>query len=185
MKTLKDIEMVIRLPPSCNRQDVQLLHNCILPVFLRSRTGRVYKARIINDIKDIVMERKDNNAEKHWISLRVKPEEYAQIQRHFASSTCRKLSDYARKVLMNKPVVIRYRNQSADEFLSGMIQLKKELNSIGNNFNQAVKVLHTLRQIEEFKRWLLTYESDRQNLLEKVDEIKYKVQKIYEKWPQE
>jgi hypothetical protein len=27
MKTLKDIEMVIRLPPSCNRQDVRLLNN--------------------------------------------------------------------------------------------------------------------------------------------------------------
>jgi hypothetical protein len=141
--------------------------------------------KIINDVKDIVMERKNNNTEKRWISLRVKPEEYVQIQRHFTSSTCRKLSDYARKVLLNKPVVIRYRNQSADEFLSAMIPLKKELNAIGNNFNQAVKVLHTLRQLEEFKRWLVTYESDRQNLLKKVDEMKCQIQKFYEKWSQE
>jgi hypothetical protein len=115
----------------------------------------------------------------------VKPEEYVQIHRHFTSSSCRKLSDYARKVLLNKPVVIRYRNQSADEFLSVMIPLKKELNAIGNNFNQVVKVLHTLRQLEEFKSWLLAYESDRQNLLKKVYEMKCQIQKFYEKWWQE
>ena len=131
------------------------------------------------------MERKNNNTEKHWISLRVKPDEYRQIHAHFTSSTCRKLSDYARRVLLKKPVIIRYRNQSADEFLSAMILLKKELNAIGNNFNQAVKELHTLSEIGEFKRWLEVYESDRQSLVQKVDEIKCYVQKMYEKWSQE
>jgi hypothetical protein len=66
-----------------------------------------------------------------------------------------------------------------------MIPLKKELNAIGNNFNQAVKELHTLSEIGEFKRWLQVYESDRQSVLQKVDEIKCNVQKMYEKWSQE
>jgi hypothetical protein len=85
------------------------------------------------------MENNHSNKEKQWISFRVKHEEYNQINRLFLSTTCRKLSEYVRKVLLNKPVVIKYRNQSADEFLSAMIPLKNELNSIGNNFNQAVK----------------------------------------------
>ena len=130
------------------------------------------------------MEDLKNNKQKSWISFRVKPEEYEQIRKHFSSTTCRKLSQYARKVLMNKPVIVKYRNQSADEFLSAMIPLKNELNAIGNNFNQAVKKLHTLNQISEFKMWLTTYEAEKQILLKKVDEIKSKINQLYEQWSQ-
>jgi len=130
------------------------------------------------------MENQTNNKTKNWISFRVKPQEYEQIIRNFSSTTCRKLSEYARKVLLNKPVVIKYRNQSADEFLSAMIPLKNELNAIGNNFNQAVKKLHTLNQISDFKNWLMTYDEDRKKLLQKADEIKDKINQIYEQWLQ-
>ena len=130
------------------------------------------------------MSEQTNNKLKSWISFRVKPQEYEQIHKHFSSTTCRKLSEYARKVLLNKPVVIKYRNQSADEFLSAMIPLKNELNYIGNNFNQAVKKLHTLNQISEFKTWVLNYEADKEMLLKKVDEIKIKINQIYEQWLQ-
>jgi hypothetical protein len=130
------------------------------------------------------MENNTNNTTKSWISFRVKPDEYNQIHSNFSSSTCRKLSDYARKVLLNKPFTIKYRNQSADEFLSAMIPLKNELNSIGKNFNQVVKKLHTLNQISEFKMWLLNYENDKQMLLKKVEEIKEKINQIYEQWLQ-
>ena len=130
---------------------------------------------------------KDNRekTEKHWISFRVKPQEYSQIHQYFSATTCRKLSEYARKVLLKKPVIVRFRNQSADDFLSAMLPLKNELNAIGNNFNQAVKKLHSLRQSGEFKNWLLTYETEQQKLLQKIDEIKNNLHKIHEKWSQE
>ncbi len=131
------------------------------------------------------MKNEQSNVEKHWISFRVKPEEYKQIHRHFSATTCRRLSDYARKILLNKPVTVRYRNQSADEFLSAMIPLKNELNAIGNNFNQAVKKLHTLHQLHEFKSWILDHEMEKKRMLEKIEEIKNQVQKIYDKWLQE
>ncbi len=130
------------------------------------------------------MENQTNNKTKNWISFRVKPQEYEQINRIFSSTTCRKLSEYARKVLLNKPVVMKYRDQSADEFLSAMIPLKNELNAIGNNFNQAVKKLHTLNQISEFKNWLMSYDEDRKTLLQKADEIKEKINQIYVQWLQ-
>jgi hypothetical protein len=126
-----------------------------------------------------------NNKAKNWISFRVKPQQYEQIHKNFSSTTCRKLSDYARKVLLNKPVFVKYRNQSADEFLSAMVPLKNELNYIGNNFNQAVKKLHTLNQISEFKTWLISYEADKEILLKKVDEISSKINQIYGQWLQE
>lgn len=130
------------------------------------------------------MENHTNIKTKNWISFRVKPQEHEQIIKNFSSTTCRKLSEYARKVLLNKAVVVKYRNQSADEFLSAMIPLKNELNSIGKNFNQAVKKLHTLNQISEFKNWLTSYEEDWQKLMQQVNEINTKINQIFEQWLQ-
>ena len=65
----------------------------------------------------------------------------------FKTTTERALSNYLRKVVLQKPVTVKYRNESADEFLKEMLQLKKELNAIGNNFNQAVHKLHILEKI--------------------------------------
>ncbi|MBA2562553.1 MAG: plasmid mobilization relaxosome protein MobC [Chitinophagaceae bacterium] len=125
-----------------------------------------------------------NNNRTKWLHLRLKPEEYAKIHKQFSRTTCRKISDYSRKILLDKPITATYRNQSLDEFMTEMMQLRSELNSIGNNFNQAVKKLHTLQQIAEFKAWLITYELEKQTLLNKVDEIKNRINKIADQWLQ-
>ena len=81
---------------------------------------------VLKASKENVMKEK-NKTPKEWISIRVKPEEYTIIYGFFTSTTCRKLSEYVRKVLLHKPVTVNYRNQSADEVLSALNQLKKEL----------------------------------------------------------
>jgi hypothetical protein len=58
------------------------------------------------------------------------------------------------------------------------------LNSIGNNFNQAVKKLHTLKQIPEVESWLKSYEEDRIKLMQKTEEIKAKINEIFDQWLQ-
>ena len=121
---------------------------------------------------------------KEWISFRVKPKEYEQIHGQFTQTTCRKLSEYARKVLLNKPVTVKFRNQSADDFLEQMVRLKNELSAIGNNFNQSVKKLHTLDKIPDIKTWLLLNESTKNLFMKKVEEIKVKMTQIYEQWSQ-
>jgi hypothetical protein len=127
-------------------------------------------------------EQKDTRSK--WLHLRLKPDEYSQLHKHFSKTTCRKLSDYSRKILLAKPVTTLYRNQSLDDFMAEMIKLRGELNGIGNNFNQAVKKLHTLQQIQEFKAWLNTYELNNQLLLKKVDDIKNQINKIADQWLQ-
>ena len=89
-----------------------------------------------------------------------------------------------RNVSMQKPVVVKYRNQSADDFLKQMLVLKKELNAIGNNFNQAVHKLHILDKIPEFRNWIYQYDGLQKSLVGKVDEIKLKVNQLYEQWLQ-
>jgi hypothetical protein len=127
-------------------------------------------------------EQKDTRTK--WLHLRLKPAEYSQLHKHFSKTTCRKLSDYSRKILLAKPVTSLYRNQSLDDFMAEMIKLRSELNGIGNNFNQAVKKLHTLQQIHEFRAWVKAYEMDNQLLLKKVDDIKNQINKIADQWLQ-
>ena len=127
---------------------------------------------------------KENSNRTRIVGLRFTPQEYAKLERKWKATTCRKLSDYIRKYLFNKTITTHYRNQSLDELMSEMIRLRGELHAIGNNFNQAVKKLHTLQQIPEFKSWIITSELDRKSLLNKVEEIKNSIQKIAEKWLQ-
>jgi hypothetical protein len=126
----------------------------------------------------------ENSNRTRIIGLRLTPEEYTKIERKWKASTCRKLSDYVRKHLFNKPIVTTYRNQSLDDFMEETIVLCNELNAIGNNINQAVKKLHTLQQIPEFRNWIISYDLDKKILFNKVEEIKKHIQKITDKWLQ-
>jgi len=128
---------------------------------------------------------KDKNVNRSkWLTIRLSEEEEKRLTNLYNRTTSKSISEYARDVLLKKQITVIYRNRSADDFLSQIISLKKELNAIGNNFNQAVKKLHTLQQIAEFKSWIITYELEKQTLFNKVDEIKNRINKIADKWLQ-
>lgn len=130
-----------------------------------------------------MMERENSNRTRR-IALRLTPEEYAKIEQKWKTSTCRKLSDYLRKHLLDKSITTTYRNQSLDNFIEETVMLRKELNAIGNNLNQAVKKLHTLQQISEFKVWIVSFEIDKRIINDKIDQIKSHTCKITDKWLQ-
>ena len=127
---------------------------------------------------------KENSNRTRIVGLRFTLAEYAKIERKWKASTCRKLSEYIRKYLFNKTITTNYRNESLDEFMIELIRLRTELKAIGNNLNQAVKKLHTLNQIAEFRTWIITHELEQKTLLDKMEEIKKCTQKISEKWLQ-
>ncbi|WP_317130504.1 plasmid mobilization protein [Flavobacterium pectinovorum] len=130
------------------------------------------------------MMEEENKNRTRWMHLRLSSAEYEILQKQFDKSTCRKLSDYARKNLLQKPVVLKYRNESLDELMSELILLRKDLNGIGNNFNQAVKKLHTLVQISEFKHWIMVYEIEKKVLFNSINQIKKHIENLSEKWLQ-
>ncbi len=126
----------------------------------------------------------NNNNRTKWLHLRLTPAEYERIHKSYTNTSCQKLSDYARSIILEKPITVYQRNKSLDDFMTEMISLRNELNSIGNNFNQAVKKLHTLQQIAEFKSWIITYELEKKTLFNKVDEIKNRINKRADEWLQ-
>ena len=130
------------------------------------------------------MKKPDSEVRKIIVKIRMNEEEARQVKKHQNKSTERNLSSYVREVVLQKPVLINYRNQSADDFLKDMLLLKKELNALGNNFNQAVHKLHILDKILEFRAWVNHYDGLHKSLVNKVEEIKLRMNQLYEEWLQ-
>jgi hypothetical protein len=130
------------------------------------------------------MKKQEKEVRKKIVVVRMNDNEFEQMEKLRKKSTERNLSSYVREVVLQKPVLINYRNQSADEFLKDMLGLKKELNAIGNNFNQAVHKLHILDKIPEFRVWVNHYDGLHQSLVNKVEEIKLRMNQLYEEWLQ-
>lgn len=127
---------------------------------------------------------KEKSNRVRFIGLRLTEVEYSDLERSWKASTSRKLSDYIRKCIFRKQIVTTYRNRSLDEFMEEMILLRKELNAIGNNFNQSVKRLHTIQNGPEFKSWILGHELEKKIMFNKIEEIKNRINQIAEVWLQ-
>lgn len=128
------------------------------------------------------MKKQETEVRKLVIKMRVNKSEVDRIKMFHSQSTEKSLSNYIRKVTLQKPVLVKYRNQSADDFLTQMIELKKELNAVGNNLNQAVHKLHMLDSIPEFRLWVRYYKGLHEGVAAKVDQINSKVNQLYEQW---
>ncbi len=125
-----------------------------------------------------------NSSRNRWLHIRLTKEEFDFIDKNFKASACRKRSDFVRRNLLRKPIVMRYRNESLDNLLQELIQLRTQLNFMGNNFNQSVKKLHTLFEISDFRIWILAFDSDRNKYFSLVEEIKKHIENLAQKWLQ-
>jgi hypothetical protein len=115
-----------------------LLNNRIWPH--SSEVGAVCKRLQKQYLKNIKNERwKGKIIEDRIIGLRLSPKEYEQIEKQFSNSTARKMSDYVRHVLFDKPITVYQRNKSLDDFMAEMILLRNELNRIGNKLQSGCK----------------------------------------------
>ena len=128
------------------------------------------------------MKKQENEVRNKMVVVRMNNTEFEKVENLRKKTTERYLSSYVRKLSLEKPVTVKYRNQSADDFIKEMLGLKKELNGIGNNFNQAVHKLHLLDKIPEFRVWVNHYDGLQKSLVSKVEEIKSKVNQLYEQW---
>ncbi|MBI1342405.1 MAG: plasmid mobilization relaxosome protein MobC [Terrimonas sp.] len=122
------------------------------------------------------------NNRTRWLHIRLTETEYKKLQAGFTTSTKQKISSYARDILLDKPVTVYTRNQSVDDFVAEMIQLRNELKAIGNNINQAVKKLHTSANNTELKYWAQQVANSREILFQKMDEINSKIASISDQW---
>lgn len=129
--------------------------------------------------------KKEKEVRDKWVNTRLSKTEHEALQKRFQQTTCKDLADYMRRVALDKPVNIRYRNQSVDDFLADMIALRKELNAIGNNFNQAVHRLYTLQFVPDIQHWVMVNEQDKTQLFRQIETIQNRINQLYELWSRE
>jgi hypothetical protein len=129
--------------------------------------------------------RETNSNRVRLVTMRLTTKEYSMIESKFKTTTCRKLSEYMRNVLLEKKITVFRRNKSLDDFMAELILLRNELNAVGNNFNQVVKRLHVSQSSPELKIWLMVNESAKESVLKKIDEIKSRINQFSDKWSHE
>lgn len=125
-------------------------------------------------------EQKNNRSQ--WLHIRLSTDEKQQLEKAVQQTTCRNISDYTRKVLQKKPVVVRVRDESKEELLNELTTLRKELNAIGNNFNQLIRKMQLLVRKDQLESWFIAYQSERDTFLERMKNIESELKKLALKW---
>ncbi|UZJ64015.1 plasmid mobilization relaxosome protein MobC [Sphingobacterium sp. KU25419] len=116
------------------------------------------------------MEENKNNKNK-WLHLRMDEASYHAVQNNFRKSTEKNFSAYLRKVLLEKPVFAGVKDTGLSEILAELHRLQKDMNKIGNNYNQMVHKLHLCDKDPEVKLWVLQYNKERGILLEALESL--------------
>ncbi|HVU97985.1 MAG TPA: hypothetical protein VHE34_22330 [Puia sp.] len=108
-----------------------------------------------------------NKSRTRHVAFVLSLEEYQVLQRRFAASTSPGFSAFLRDILFRRPVVFRYHNADADEFLVIALEIKCELEKAVDFF------IHSSTSCPDEGLSLL---------LSKIDELKLIMHQIYQQW---
>lgn len=126
--------------------------------------------------------KKEKSIKNRWLHLRLDEADYLALKKRFHGTTERNISTYARKILLGKPMIKGVRDQSLQEILAALYRLQKDLNGIGNNFNQMVRRLHQSDHDPAVRSWLSDYLNEREKILQATDALREYLQQTAKKW---
>ncbi|MEB2786833.1 plasmid mobilization protein [Algoriphagus persicinus] len=86
---------------------------------------------------------KEEHTRNKWLHVRLTLQEYEKIQTALGQTVQESLSDYARKLLLKKPVIGRFRDTGMQELLAELTALRRDLHGIATNYNQLVKKINS------------------------------------------
>lgn len=127
---------------------------------------------------------KQEDTRIQWKNLRFKPEEYQLLEKRFRKTTFRKLSEYMRSVLLEKPVTVTYRDKAMDDVLEELILLRQELNAIGNNLNQAMRSINSTHGNADTRLWMNLMSIVNGKVEPSINEIKDRMNQYADIWSQ-
>ena len=112
------------------------------------------------------------------LNIRMSRQEWDKVHKLATNTTCRSISEYARKVLAEKPVKVFYRNQSFDDFEEQMTRLLPRLESFGDNFTLLVKKISSMESIPEIRTALPLVLTSVKDFTMQAETIKNLIEKI-------
>jgi hypothetical protein len=74
---------------------------------------------------------------KRFLSIRLSAEELQEVYNHQHQSTCRSLTEYVKKVLTAKPVIVKVRDESKEDTLQQLIAIKNRLDTLAEKATPA------------------------------------------------
>ena len=86
---------------------------------------------------------KVENKRNKWLHVRLTLQEYEKIQVEFEQTVQDSLSEYARRLLLKKPIIGRYKDTGMQELLAELTSLRRDLHGIATNYNQLVKKINS------------------------------------------
>lgn len=128
------------------------------------------------------MTKTDNRT--RWKNLRFQPDEYQLLEGRFKKTPFRKLSEYMRSVLLEKPVTVFYRDKAMDDVLEEMVLLRQELNAIGNNLNQAMRSINSAHGQADTRLWMNLMSVINSKLEPSIHQIKERMNQYADIWSQ-
>ncbi len=70
------------------------------------------------------------NPKPRFISIRLSPDEHTEVYQLLQQSTCRSLTEYVKKVLTQKPITVKVRDQSREDVLQQLILIKSRVEAL-------------------------------------------------------
>lgn len=124
-------------------------------------------------------------ARSHLVATTLTTEEFDKVNGQFKRTTCRSLAEFVRDRICRHPETVYYRNQSADEFLPIAISLRNELLAIGKELRQIIVKLQISQELPVIKAGVNELEAKLFAFDIKSEEIRTRLNQIYERWWQE
>jgi len=165
---------------------VSKMYNCVTiescPAF-QSQSGATIKRSKVGLIKIEIMNEQEENRNR-WLNIRLKPDEYKGLEKRFNKTTFQTMSEYHRALLLGDPVTVIHRDKSMDEVLEELVLLRRELNFVGNNLNQAVKNINSAHGFPDTRLWMNLLTIINGKLEPSISEIKEHMNKYSDLWSQ-
>jgi MobC-like protein len=119
-----------------------------------------------------------------WLNIRLKPDEYKVLEKRFSKTTFQTMSEYHRALLLGDPVTVIHRDKSMDEVLEELVLLRRELNFVGNNLNQAVRNINSAHGFPDTRLWMNLLTIINGKLEPSINQIKEGINKYADLWSQ-
>ncbi len=115
---------------------------------------------------------------QHVVTFRLTGAEFAELKKKAEATISGEVSGYIRTVITGKKVQVVYRDRSMDGWVQEMSLLRKELNALGNNFNQVTKKVNATAGRPSFAFWVEQAITLQKELVCKVGIIKERIEKF-------
>lgn len=126
----------------------------------------------------------DESKATRWLNVRISKADHKRLFDEFKNTTCRSFSQYIMAILLTRKIVSYSRNKSLDEVMTEVVSIRKELNTVGKNLNQALRLLQVSTKEKERKYWQDMLLKETRAFTERQESLQNIFDKLGEHWLQ-